>query len=253
MTRCEEPPPGNATDFKPFTVAVVDRKSGKPVTEFSYVVGYKAPGRVNPRKKEWHPIESSPFSLTLVRTPVKRNWQRVESLSGTFVVQAPVACLLGIGVQTHDYLADSNRYHEFQVRSTDRERRAVVELERGATVHGTVRDATTRRPIAGVTVRPKAPHFNIYLGSEERETKSDWVGQYQLHGVNLELGISALHPENGLEGFGVDVKKGEGALFDVYVTPLDHCNLKGTVRDSSGPASGRSNGLRQGGDDETRR
>ena len=109
-----------------------------------------------------------------------------------------------------------------------------MELERGATVHGTVRDATTRRPIAGVIVRPKAPHFNIYLGSEERETKSDWVGQYQLHGVNLELGISALHPENGSEGFGVDVQKGEGALFDVYVTPLDHCNLKGTVRDSSG-------------------
>ena len=40
------PPPATAADLKPFTVAVVDAGTGEPVTKFSYMVGYEAPGRV---------------------------------------------------------------------------------------------------------------------------------------------------------------------------------------------------------------
>ncbi|MFI5458726.1 MAG: hypothetical protein ACHRXM_25130 [Isosphaerales bacterium] len=209
----EGPPPAPATDLKPFTIAVVDLKTGKPVTEFSYQFGYITPGRVSPVKKDWQPVQSP---------------------SGAFVVQTPPACRVVVGVRSRDVMAGSTQFHEIVIRSTDNARRAIVELERGATVHGTVRDATTRKPIAGATVSPKVFYENPYASIEERQATSDRYGHYQLRGVDPKLGVSASNPDYGGPDDGVDVKKTDESLFDVYLKPLRHVTLRGTVRDSNG-------------------
>ena len=96
-------------DLKPVTVAVVDFETGKPVTDFSYLVGFWAPGGTS---------------------PMKEDWQHVESASGTLMVQAPPACLLLIRVKSNDILAGSTQFHEFVIRSTDNPRRGLVKLQR---------------------------------------------------------------------------------------------------------------------------
>ncbi len=199
---------------------MVDSATGKPVTEFSYVVGYATAGRV---------------SLRLPRHDDKTDWQPVESLSGTFVVQAPPACLLFVGVRSRDIKAGAPQFHSFVIRSSDKQRRETVELERGTTVHGTVRDAATRKPIAGATIRPRIVYgMDYYPGLEDRHARSDQDGRYQLDGVALEFGVSAYHPDYGGDGYSVDVEKGEGLRFDVDLKPLERDSLRGTVRDAEG-------------------
>ena len=106
----EEPPRAASAELKPLTVAVVDRETGTPVTEFSYVFAFVAPGQVGPASPQWKPVESR---------------------TGTVLVHAPPACRLWIAVRTCAVLAGSIRGHEFFIRSTDHLRRSIVVLERG--------------------------------------------------------------------------------------------------------------------------
>ncbi len=122
-----------APDLKPVTVAVVDQETGEPVTAFTYKFRYRSPGCISPYMKTWQPVESP---------------------SGTVAVRAPTACCLGVEVRSKDFKAGWRNDREFIIRSNDEARRVVMKMERGATVHGIVRDATTREPIAGATVTP---------------------------------------------------------------------------------------------------
>ena len=71
----------DAASLKPVTVAVVDAETGKPVTEFSYVAGFIAPGQ---------------------RSPLRDEWREVVSPSGTFTVPVPGACRLSVLVRSPD-------------------------------------------------------------------------------------------------------------------------------------------------------
>jgi hypothetical protein len=208
------PAPATGAGLRPFTLSVVDRETGKPVTEFSYTAAYRAPDG-----RRWS----------------EDAWRSVKSASGTFVIQVPPVYVLSVAVRSHDIKAGSSLFHEFRIHSTDNVRSGIVELVRGAAVHGTIRDAKTLKPIAGAIVRPRVEYgMVIYGGIEERQAISDRDGHYKLNGVDLEFGVSADHPDYGGRDYSVDAKKGIGPLFDVYLWPVDHGTLRGTVRDANG-------------------
>ncbi len=214
----QAPAPAQPGNLKPFTVAVVDKETRKPVTEFDYDASYFAPGPVAARKSEWH---------------------HVETPSGTFVLQAPGTGLVIVRIESRDFLGQGLPYYsKFEVRANDKDRKGVVELERGTTVHGTVRDPDTRQPIAGATVRPRIlqvfPYGEAAPGPFKRESKSDNDGHYELHGVDANLGVVAYSPDDEQKNDAVEVTKGEGTRFDVELPPHEKATLRGNVRDGSG-------------------
>jgi hypothetical protein len=201
-----------AASLQPVTLTVVDSETGEPVTSFSYRFWFSAPG---------------------VSRPYNKNWQPVESRSGTVVIQAPRACRLTVDVEWKDTRAGTDEYHEFVIRSNDNARRVVVKLERGLTVHGTVRDVDTKQPIAGVTLVPgrMGPHHDA--PGQERRAISDKDGRYELHGVNPTAGVWASHPRYRHVD-AMDADKPEESLVDKFLKKHDDPILHGTVRDSSG-------------------
>jgi hypothetical protein len=199
-----------AADLKPVTVSVIDNETGEPVTTFTYQFWYSAPGRTSPARETWQPVESP---------------------SGTAVIQAPTACRLYVKVRSKDLKAGSRNDREFIIRSDDKRRRVVIKLERGATVHGTVRDATTRKPIARATVTPATMSFNWNARDEERQATTDERGHYELHGVDPEHGVRASHPDYS---DAKEEKKPGEPLFDIYLKPKVSLTLRGTVRDPDG-------------------
>jgi hypothetical protein len=203
----------SAPDLKPVTVSVVDHETGEPVTAFTYMFWYRAPGPTRPAKETWQPVESP---------------------SGTVVIQAPTACCLHVKVRSKDLKAGSRNDREFIIRSDDNRRRVVMKLERGVTVHGTVRDATTRKPIVGATVTLASMNFIWSAGDEDRQAITDERGRYELHGVDPEHGVWASHPDYGGTDDAMKEKKPGEPLFDVYLKPRDILTLRGTVRDPDG-------------------
>jgi hypothetical protein len=214
----QKPPAGKAVELKPFTVSVVEAKTGMPVTEFWYDAGYRVPGRVS----AWKP-----------------DWKHVEAPTGTLVVQAPAStCLLGVGVDSREFLRQGfSGYREFKIIATDRERRGVIELERGITAHGTVRDADTRQPIAGAIVKASIMYglhgAHVPPGPGKRESRSDKDGHFELPAVDPDVGIAAFHPDYGGEFYAVEVRTGDGTRFDVELPPVESATLRGTVRDTN--------------------
>jgi hypothetical protein len=199
-----------SADLKPVTVEVVDREDGKPVTEFSYRASYKAPGRVSPEDE---------------------TWKEARSKSGTVVVQAPPACRLRVEIRSRDVKAGSRSWREVVIRSADADRRVLIKLERGATVHGTVYDAVTKRPVEGARVKPAVLGLRG-AAEDERYVTTDREGRYELHGVDPRLGVWASHPDYSHQDFDMDVDKPKELRFDRFLTPCD--SLRGTVRARDG-------------------
>jgi hypothetical protein len=162
-------------DLRPITVAVIDRDSGAPVTEFSYQTWYDAPG------------PKSPFNGDV--------WKRVESATGTFEIQAPLASRLGIVAKAPDTIGCYPSVNEFVIRSVDNPRRVVVRLRRGITVQGTVRDSRTKNPIPGATVAPVIQMLPVWVQDEDKQVKTGADGRYEARGVGPKLGVCASHPE----------------------------------------------------------
>src|SRR5262249_9701005 len=144
----------------------------------------------------------------------------VKSPSGTFDIQVPRVCRLTVEVRWRDLKAGTPRRREFIIRSTDVPRDVVLPLERGAMVHGTVRDAKTRKPIAGATVTPATLSFIRNVRYEERQVTTDQDGHYELHGVDLELGVWASHPDYETQDSDMDVDHPQERQFDRFLTPL---------------------------------
>ena len=149
------------------------------------------------------PTKSEKDQVIAALTPIfetafKHDWEPVESPSGTFVVQAPPACLLFVRVRSRDIEAGSRQCYDFVIRSTENPGRGVLELKRGASVHGTVRDAKTRKPIAGATVRPTGDDYSnsSFVDSEENaEQLVDRNGHYWLRAeVNARAGRLGVPP-----------------------------------------------------------
>ncbi len=214
----QAPAPAKPDDLKPFTIAVVDKQTRKPVSEFYYDAFYIAAGPGTARKSEWH---------------------HVESPSGTFILQAPATCLVIVRIESREFLGQGYPSDSrFEVRANDKDRHRVVELERGITAHGTVRDADTRRPIAGATVRPRILYGvhgeHAPPGPLNRESKSDNDGHYELHGVDPKIGVFAYNPDDEQKHYSVEVTNGEGTRFDVALPGLEKATLRGNVRDGNG-------------------
>ncbi|MDR3618588.1 MAG: hypothetical protein P4L85_04495 [Paludisphaera borealis] len=208
--------PGAADELLPVTVEVVDNQEGKPVTAFSYKASYRAPGRVSPE------VET---------------WTKVDSASGSFVVQAPRACRLAIEFRPEDFHPASEGWHEFVILSSDDPRRVVVELEGPATARGTVRDADTRKPIAGATVFPTTKPGHGSHADMGRRTITDKDGRYELRGIDeLNGGVGASHPEYSDRS--LKVVESEDLLelrYDLFLTPLPpDVPARGVVRDQDG-------------------
>ncbi|APW61612.1 carboxypeptidase-like regulatory domain-containing protein [Paludisphaera borealis] len=203
--------PGAADELLPVTVEVVDEGTGKPVAAFSYRARYRAPGQVSPE------VET---------------WTKVESASGSFIVQAPRACRLSVEFRWIDAKAGTELRDEFIIRSSDDPRRVVMKLKRGATVHGTVLDAGTGKAVAGATVVPVVVSLKR---DEAQQATTDKDGHYELRGVDLEQGVWVSHPDYAPHESKLDVDKPEESRFDRFLTPLPaNTNLQGTVRDPDG-------------------
>ena len=69
--------PAQPGDLKPFTVAVVDKNTRKPVTEFYYDAYYLAPGPGTAWTDDWHHVEtpSGKHSSSRLRRRVPRDRQ----------------------------------------------------------------------------------------------------------------------------------------------------------------------------------
>jgi hypothetical protein len=170
---CDVPPP--AADLKPVTVAVVDGVSGKPVTKFTYQAWYDAPDRSS--------------------RPEDDVWTAVDSPAGTIEIQAPRACRLSVTAKAADYIGGYPMLSEFVIKSTDDPRRVVVRLRPGITVKGTVRDARTKRPIAGATVAPLIHTPPGWHPDEDKQMKTGADGRFAVRGVDPAQGVSASHPD----------------------------------------------------------
>jgi hypothetical protein len=164
-----------AVDLKPVTVAVVDRDSGEPVKAFTYQAYYDAPGRASRR--------------------VDDGWTRVASATGTFEIQAPLACRLHVIAKAPDYIGGYPLVEEFAIKSADNPRRVVVRLRRGITVSGTIRDAKTKVPIAGVRVAPLIQQPPGWHPDEDKEVKTGADGRFEVRGVDPARGVSTSHPD----------------------------------------------------------
>ena len=148
-------------------------------------------------------------------------------------------CLVIVRIEARDFLGHGYPYDRgLEVRANDKDRRGVVELERGITAHGTIRDADTRRPIAGATVSPRILYGvhgeHATPGPLNRDSKSGNDGHYELHGVDANLGVVAYSPDDEQKNDAVEVTKGEVTRFDVELPPLEKATLRGNVRDGNG-------------------
>ena len=203
-----------AANLMPVTLAVVDNNSGEPVTEFSYRHQFEAPGNVSPAEVAWQPVKSN---------------------TGTTVIQAPRSCRLRVELWFTDLKAGSRCKFEFIIRSTDNLRRFTARLERGITVRGIVRDARTRKPIAGAIVTPRTDHFPPRLARDiERPSTTDASGRFVLFGADPKRGVRASHPAYDDEVDMLDVRKSRDSRFDIYLKPTTIADIHGTVCDADG-------------------
>lgn len=204
---CEEFRAKPLVVLKPVKISVIDRKSHAPIEEFAYSASYATCDGTGQFTK---------------------GWQSVKSPSGMFVLDAPLACRLFIRIRWRHALTISTRVHEFVVRSADPRRHEVIELERGETVVGIVRDASTRKPVAGATVTHSGAN------TVEDHVVSDSQGRYALHGLYPEGSVSAFHPDYGGREFAVEVAIKSRKTIDLDLQPVDRVILRGVVRDEDG-------------------
>jgi len=158
-------PPGSS----PVTVRVIDGGTREPVTSFEYfVIVETADGE---RHGDWEA------------------WLAVDSATGTFQVDAPESCQLGIGIRSPKYVYEYPRTHDRVIRSDDAERVVTIELERGLVVRGLVLDETTDAPIANALVSPQIytpPGYDIDC---ERGVKTDEQGRFELRFVSDSIAV----------------------------------------------------------------
>ena len=203
--------------LKPVTFTVVDVVTRKPVTEFSFTLELTVPGEVD-----------------LKGTRAKAEPICVRSPSGTFQVQAPASCKIDLQLISPDTVLGSlnNRSSDFMVLSTDHERKFVVNLEIGHSVAGIIRDAETKRPIPGARVVASDGRWRRLALNDKHATLADQNGRFVVHGVKLEWGVVAFHPD--YQQRSVPERKGDTLPSRDLVIDLERAErvtIRGVVRD----------------------
>ena len=208
---------GPRTTSKTVTVAVVESGSRRPIKEFSYRYAYRSTG------------QSKGFG---------ERWTAVESAEGTCVVDVPASCKLSLEIKGRDHVGGRAMDKEVIIRSNDDPGRVVeVELTRGATVRGIVRDLETKAPIAGATVTAMVPGGMLIMKEVDWAVTTDARGRYELRGVDPTFSPYVAHPAYSREERGPDGKE-LGHEFsevrDVYLKRRTDPPLRGIVRLAGG-------------------
>lgn len=212
----QQAPRDAKAELRPVTLVVVDQASRAPIGEFDYQYRYEAPGLEGPANPE--------------------AWIPVRSPAGTVEIQAPGSCRLVVRVRSPDYIRDRFE-EEILIRSADRPRRVEIELRRGVTLRGTVRDARTGAPIAGATVTPYPTRFHS-LPDTDKRVKTGIDGRYEIRGVDPRVGVEVDHPDY-VRGGRVREGKITGVDHDILLQPDPVVEL--TVVDTAGkPLEGAS-------------
>jgi len=212
-----EPSPGKA--LLPVTIAVVDSRTGKPVTDFEcrYFI------------ESWEDFGNRWDHGT----------RKVRPAAGTLQLECPRSCRITLAVTAPGYVAAGD---EVWVRSLidrpDLPRRVVVSLPPHLTARGILRDEKTKRPVEGATLLPLVAEENSFVHTDSsRAVQSDIEGRYVLPGVRRELGFRVLHADY----LPLDIKPPEGSGPAPQELEWTHDlslkkgpSARGTVRDPAG-------------------
>lgn len=214
-------PPVAVGGPKTVTVAVVDDRTGQPISDFAYRIAVVT---TDPRRHD----EPGP-------------WQDVQSPQGQFQVQVPRSCRLQVTVRVRGY-CDFWGYEEitkqFLIRSQEAHPRVQMRITRGWTVRGVVRDAETDSPVAGAKVRPQVFAAPLVVPDRRRWATTDRLGKFELLGVmpgSHEVHIE--HPRYADKDvpFPNEPERAEVAVaLDVSLRPVPGGRVSGRVTDREG-------------------
>jgi hypothetical protein len=169
----------NRRDFQnnehALTIHVIDWDTGNAIPEFRYRFWMHTAG--TPKPFEDH------------------DWRLHKSATEPLVLQAAISCQLQFEVKARGYQGGQYRsHHTFDLKTTDKDRKQVVKLERGIRVKGTVRDAQTRMPVSGARVMPYQPVWPGYRQpDDEHAVLTDQSGTFTVLGVVPHLGVFVSH------------------------------------------------------------
>ena len=204
-------------DLSPVTMVVLDRKTRRPITKFTYE--YK----ISTAKAEYDPL--------LVR-PIE-----VKSDDGTFTLLAPDSCEIEICIEGETILGGFGSWRQYDLTAGNKKRRIEVLVETGVRMTGVVVDARTGKPIEGAIVSPVIFTPPSFSPDRDRAVKTDAKGEFTIQGVNHTLGINVRHPdyfEFNHNGF---TKVGELTGKNTYTVRIELKSgerLMGVVKDPSG-------------------
>lgn len=161
--------------MSPVTMVVLDAETGTPIPEFKYTYTIRSP------EAEYDPMLVRPI-------PVK-------SPDGSFAIQAPPTCEIGIEIEARDLVGGYGNWRTFGLTSENKERRIEVRVRKGVAVHGTVVDAATGTPIQHARVSPVVFTPPLFTPDRTRSVQTDARGSFTVYGVEPDLGIHASHPD----------------------------------------------------------
>jgi len=161
----------------PVTVHVVDAQTEKTIPEFHYQCRIRTAG--DGRRVE------------------KEDWRIHKSAVKALELQVPISCQVILDIKAREYQGGYYRtQHTFDVKTTDKDRKLIVKMQRGITIKGTVRDARTKRPVQGAEVMPYQPTCPSFRQPDaERVVLTDENGMFTLPGVTPAVGVFVTHSD----------------------------------------------------------
>jgi hypothetical protein len=159
----------------PVTIHVIDTDTAKAIPEFRYRFWVYMPG-------EGTRVE-------------EQDWRLHKSATEPLQLHAPISCQLVFELKARGYLGGQYRTrHTFDLKTTDKERKPVIKLERGIVVTGSVRDAQTKMPVPGAQVMPYQPVWPGFRGPDVAfAVRTDKNGLFTVPGVHSTLGVFVNH------------------------------------------------------------
>lgn len=188
-------------DVRPVTMVVLEGKTRKPITEFTYRYQISTP------TAKYDPLNVRP--------------DEVRSNTGEFTLVAPQACQIELSVEGKNILAGYGTWKSYDLTSDNTLRRIEVVVQTGVTVNGTVVEGRMGKPIAGASVSPIIFTPPLFTPDRDRAVRTDTDGKFVIQGVDDSLGINVWHAEYlefGRRGF---EELGEKVGPDVYSARIE--------------------------------
>lgn len=196
------------------TIAFVDDTTGRPATNVTYE-----------------------YTVTTKEGTYKESSGKLESSNGKLDIDAPRSCEIWIYATSPDYLGGySHSSNSFVITSDDKLRQLTFKMIPGITIKGTIVDAKTNLPVADAAVSPVVFLPPLFVGDDQRSVKSDANGNFELSGVEQDLGFNITHSDflETMESVGsAPTKDSEGRIL-VSIKLEKGDVLTGVVSDPSG-------------------